>query len=64
MRRRDEYRDPSHGRRAARYTRSLRGVWFDISDEEMNLLTEALKYHSDGYTDADITGQAHKPRRH
>ena len=30
---------------------------FDISDEEMNLLTEALKYHSDGYTEADITVQ-------
>jgi len=38
--RRNEYRDPSHGRRAARYARSLRGTWFDISDEEMNLLTE------------------------
>ena len=55
--RRNERRDPSHGRRAARYARSLRGVWFDISDEEMNLLTEALKYHSDGYTRADITVQ-------
>ena len=41
--RRDEYRDPSHGRRAARYAKSLRGVWFDLSDEEMDLLTEALK---------------------
>ena len=57
MRRRNEYRDPSHGRRAARYAKSLRGVWFDISDEEMDLLAEALKYHSDGYTEADITVQ-------
>ena len=55
--RRNERRDPSHGRRAARYARSLRGVWIDISDEEMDLLTEALKYHSDGYTEADITVQ-------
>ena len=30
---RNECRDPSHGRRAARYARSLRGVGFDISDE-------------------------------
>ena len=30
---------------------------FDLSDEEMDLLTEALKYHSDGYTRADITVQ-------
>ena len=55
--RRNEYRDPSHGRRAARYAKSLRGVWFDLSDKEMDLLTEALKYHSDGYTEADITVQ-------
>jgi uncharacterized protein len=55
--RRNERRDPSHGHRAARYAQSLRGVWFDISDEEMDLLTEALKYHSDGYTEADITVQ-------
>ena len=55
--RRNERRDPSHGRRAARYARSLRGVWFDLSDKEMELLTEALKYHSDGYTEADITVQ-------
>ena len=55
--RHNEYRGPSHGRRAARYARSLRGAQFDISDEEMNLLTEALKYHSDGYTEANITVQ-------
>jgi uncharacterized protein len=56
-RRRNERRDPSHGRRAARYAQSLRGVWFDLSDKKMELLTEALKYHSDGYTEADITVQ-------
>jgi uncharacterized protein len=42
---------------AARYAQSLRGVWFDLSDEEMDLLTKALKYHSDGYTEAEITVQ-------
>ena len=55
--RRNERRDPSHGRRAARYAKSLRGVWFDLSDKEMELLTEALKHHSDDYTEADITVQ-------
>ena len=55
--RRNERRDPSHGRRAARYAQSLRDVWFDLSDKEIELLTEALKYHSDGYTEADITVQ-------
>ena len=55
--RRNERRDPSHGRRAARYAQSLRDVWFDLSDKEIELLTEALKYHSDSYTEADITVQ-------
>ena len=32
-------------------------MWFDLSDKEMELLTEALKYHSDGYTRAIITVQ-------
>ena len=55
--RQNERIDPSHGRRAARYAEALRGIWFDINDEEMELLTEALEYHSDGYTDGDITVQ-------
>ena len=55
--RRNERRDPLNGRRAARYAKSLRGVWFDLSDKEMELLTEALKHHSDGYTEADLTVQ-------
>ena len=57
QRRNERRAPPSHGRRAARYAKSLRGVWFDLSDKEMELLTEALKYHSDGYTEADITVQ-------
>ena len=61
--RRNERRDPSHGRRAARYAQSLRGIWFDISGEEMELLKEALKYHSDGYTEADITVQVFRGAR-
>jgi len=36
---------------------SIRGKWFDLSNKEMRLLDEALTYHSDGYTDADITVQ-------
>jgi len=57
QRRNERRAPPSHGRRAARYAKSLRGVWFDLSDKEMELLTEALKYHSDGYTEADLTVQ-------
>ena len=55
--RQNEERDPEHGHRAAHYAQTLRGVWFDVSDNEMELLTEALTYHSDGYTEGDITVQ-------
>ena len=55
--RRNENIDPAHGHRAAQYAQTLRGVWFDLTDGEMDLLTEALTYHSDGYTEGDITVQ-------
>ena len=54
-RRLNEDEDPLHGQRAANYAQTLRGVWFDVSGDEMDLLTEALSYHSDGYTVGDIT---------
>ena len=54
-RRLNEDEDPLHGPRAANYVQTLRGVWFDVSGDEMDLLTEALTYHSDGYTVGDIT---------
>ena len=53
----NEDEDPSHGHRAAQYAQTLRGVWFDLTDGEMDLLTEALTYHSDGYTEGDTTVQ-------
>jgi len=53
----NENRDPQHGYRAAQHAYSIRGRFFDITDQEMRLLDEALTYHSDGYTDADITVQ-------
>ena len=53
----NEDEDPSHGHRAAQYAQTLRGVWFDLTDGEMDLLTEALTYHSDGYTEGNITVQ-------
>ena len=49
--------DPQHGHRAALYAQSIRGVLFDATDAEMDLLIEACTYHSDGRTDGDITVQ-------
>ena len=53
----NEDEDTSHGQRAAQYAQKLRGVWFNLTDGEMDLLTEALTYHSDGYTEGDTTVQ-------
>ena len=55
--RKNEDRDPEHGPRAADYAHSIRGKLFDLEGDEMELLDEALRYHSDGYIEADITIQ-------
>ena len=55
--RQNEDRDPEHGPRAADYAQAIRGKLFDLDDDEMELLDEALRYHSDGYVEADITVQ-------
>ena len=49
--------DPEHGHRAAEYARSLQGVWFNLSSEELELLVYACRYHSDGFIEADLTVQ-------
>ena len=56
--RHNENVDPQHGQRAAQFAKTLRGDWFELTDDEMDLLTEALTYHSDGYTVGDITVKA------
>ena len=55
--RRNEHIDPLHGSRAAAFAETLRGEWFNISNDEMSLLIEALTYHSDGHTEGDVTVQ-------
>lgn len=57
-RRENENHDPEHGHRAAAYAVELRGKWFDLADDEMDLLIEACRFHSDGMTQADPTIQA------
>lgn len=55
--RHDDFMDPAHGRRAARLARKLNGRLFHLEDDELELLTEACSYHSEGFTKADITVQ-------
>lgn len=57
-RRENENHDPKHGHRAAAYAVELRVKWFDLADDEMDLLLEACRFHSDGITEAHPTIQA------
>ena len=56
--RQNENHDPEHGLRAAAYAAELRNKWFELTDDEMELLVEACRYHSDGFIDAHATVQA------
>lgn len=49
--------DPDHGARAAEYARTLRGTWILLPDEDFGLLAYACRYHTDGWTQADVTVQ-------
>ncbi len=56
-RRKNENFDLEHGKEAAQYAKEIRGKWFDLSDNEMDMLVEACIYHSDGLIDSNITVQ-------
>jgi uncharacterized protein len=47
--------DSEHGKRAAAYAASLRGVLFDLSDEHFKLLHYACRWHTDGKLSEDPT---------
>lgn len=55
--RRNEYRDPGHGARAAQFVRTLQGSLIDLSDQDLERLVYACTYHTDGLTEADVTVQ-------
>jgi uncharacterized protein len=56
-RRLDDCEDPSHGARAAVYLQTLRRRYFEVSDEELEMLVHACRYHSDGLVEGDVTVQ-------
>lgn len=56
-RRLNDSRDNDHGIRGAELAASLRGVHFDLSDEEFLQLDEACRLHTDGLTESDPTIQ-------
>lgn len=56
--RRNEYDDPDHGPRAARFAEKLRSDgWFTLGDAAFDLLCTALDGHTRGSTHADVTVQ-------
>ena len=55
--RENEDHDPGHGPRAAALAAELRGLWFDLDDSQMALLTDSCTRHDRGETEADPTVQ-------
>ncbi len=47
--------DPQHGKRGAEFAASMRGAWFDLSDEDFDLLHFACEWHTDGHRNEDPT---------
>lgn len=56
-RRINEGTDPGHGKRGAELAAAFRGKWFNLPDDDFDLLYEACACHTDGRTDGDITVQ-------
>lgn len=56
-RRINEITDPEHGARAANFAAELRGVMFDLPDDEFDLLHQACAGHTHERTHPDITIQ-------
>jgi len=56
-RRINENIDDGHGLRGAEFAASLRGLLFDLTDVEFDLLYTACAQHTAGWTDGDITVQ-------
>jgi uncharacterized protein len=55
VKRENDYSDPWHGSRAAKFSESLRGELIFLDDDEFNLLEIACSSHSDGLVDGDVT---------
>jgi uncharacterized protein len=53
--RQNEWRDPDHGPRAARFARRLWGSVLDLDAHDFELLALACRDHSDGLTKGDVT---------
>jgi uncharacterized protein len=53
--RENEYSDPHHGLRAADIATQIAGDLIDVTEEELCLLQDACRGHSDGHMAGDVT---------
>lgn len=53
--REDDGFDPEHGYRAAELVGELAGGLIDVDDQELGLLRQACRGHSEGHTVSDVT---------
>jgi uncharacterized protein len=53
--RENEFADPDHGKRGAAYARELRGTYFQITDEQFDLLEFACIWHTASTHNSDPT---------
>lgn len=54
-RRENEKRDDGHGARGSELAKSMKGVYFDLSDHSFRMLLKACRYHTDGQLTSNIT---------
>lgn len=54
-RRRNDQHDAGHGQRAADFARSLQGSLFELTPKDLDLLTFACEFHTDGLVEGDET---------
>ncbi len=57
IKRRNDGRDPDHGRRAADWARHAPNKVFRLDDKDFELLLYACEHHTEGLTLADVTVQ-------
>jgi len=54
-RRENEYTDDGHGMRGATLAKTLKGVYFDLPDDQFEILLDACRYHTDGKSAVNLT---------
>ena len=54
----NEHEDPGHGARGAALAKQMHGRYFQLTDEQMDLLVYACTHHTDGWREGPATAQA------